>query len=139
MENQQTELESKSSESQNNEITDFIVSARVERNTCVWYTKEVCKIPVEIPCMNDCSLKTLEFTSDAIIQRMKDENQAIQKLKREGFFKNRKKIVDLLGGTIALHNALKTHFNIINPLIVDKDIEKPIIPPKGGWRKGLLQ
>lgn len=105
----------------------------IERD-CIWLKKEVCHIPSDKPCPDDCDLKTLEFKKEKIIQKMKDEELNVNKLKKEGMFINREKIKDKIMGMYTMQKVLKKHFDYIQPKVVDKDFEVPSFP-KSGWRQ----
>jgi len=69
------------------------VNELIERKeSCVWLKKRVCKITDTKPCPDDCDLKELKFEKDEIIRKMKEEEQNVHKLKKDGIFKNRNTI-----------------------------------------------
>lgn len=94
------------------------------KENCVWLKKEYCKIPDDVPCDDDCSLKHLKFDKDAIIGQMKDEEKEINKLKTDGMFKNKKVIMDKIAGIFILQKILGTEFQHLETHVVDKDFEK---------------
>lgn len=94
------------------------------KENCDWLKKEVCKIPKDTPCPKDCSFVDLKFDKDEIIKRMKKENDEIQKLKKDGLFKNRNKIKDIIMGIYILQKVLSDHFQYIEMKVIDKDLEK---------------
>lgn len=106
----------------------------IEKRRCIWLEKFVCKISDDISCPEDCDLKTLKFEKDEIINRMKQEEQNIHRLKKEGLFKNREKIKDIIMGCYVLQKVLIKHFNHIEPKVVDKDLEK-LSNTMRTWRK----
>ena len=131
MENQQTELESRSS--------DF-------DRSCAWHTNSICAVAADKPCPDDCTLRTVPFTRDGIIKQMRFEESECQCLKREGMFKNRLVIKDKIGGLAAMQKALIRCFKDVpvESHVVDKDIERTVVPPKSvivpsrSWRRGLF-
>lgn len=111
-----------------------MVDELISKDNCIWFSKLVCKIKRDIACPDDCDLRTLKFEKDEIINRMKEENENIKKLKKEGMFKNREKIGDLVMGVYIMQKALNNHFHHIEPVVVDTDLEK-ISNTMSTWRK----
>jgi hypothetical protein len=115
-------------------MTDDTTTELIDRKqSCIWLKESICKIDETKPCDDDCSLKTLDFTKESIEKRMKEEEVEIQRLKKEGMFRNRNKIKDKVMGVYVLQKTLKSHFNVIEPHVVDVDLEKVSFPTKG-WR-----
>ena len=108
------------------------------KDICPWLKNKICHIEKHEVCPDDCDLKTLRFDKDDIVTRMKEEEKNIQKLKKEGMFKNREKIKDKIAGVYVLQKTLNEHFKHLEPKVMDKDFERtdrvPMFPSKG-WRK----
>jgi len=94
------------------------------KESCTWLDKKICKIPEDQKCSDDCSLGDLKFNKENIIERMQFEEKEIQRLKKDGLFKNRNTIKDLVMGIVIMQRTLNEHFHHIELKIVDKDIEK---------------
>lgn len=96
-----------------------------DRNeSCKWKLNKICKIEDSVSCPDDCDLKDLKFDKDEIIKRMKEEENEINRLKKEGIFKNKFILQDKCMGIYVLQKALSGHFGVIEPHLVDKDFEK---------------
>lgn len=104
------------------------------KQSCLWLKNSVCKISDIQVCPDDCSLKTLNFDKESIVKRIKEEEEKVYKLKREGMFRNRNKIKDLVMGIYILQKALNKFFDVIEPHVVDKELEKTVTFPSKGWR-----
>jgi len=94
------------------------------KEKCLWLKNNVCKITEDKPCPDDCDLKSVVWEKDVILDRIREEQENIKKLKKEGMFKNRDKIGDKIAGLWVLENTLKKHFNYAYAHIVDKEVEK---------------
>jgi hypothetical protein len=94
------------------------------KKNCVWKQKEYCKITEDTVCPEDCSLRSLLFDKDKIIERMKSEEIEIQNLKKDGMFKNKHKIIDLIMGLSVLNKCLVKEFDYKETVVVDKDFER---------------
>lgn len=105
------------------------------KQNCPWLDKEICHIKEEEKCPDDCDLKDLKFDKDEIIKRMKEEEQNVRKLKKEGMFKNRQVIKDKIMGVYTLGKVLKDHFQHIETRIIDKELEKTPMFLSRGWRQ----
>lgn len=106
----------------------------IGKDNCIWFSKSVCKIEKDKVCPEDCDLKTLKFEKDEIINRMKQEEQNIHRLKKEGLFKNMEKIKDIIMGCYVLQKIISKEWNHIEPKVVDKDLEK-LSNTMHTWRK----
>lgn len=50
--------------------------------SCPWLKNLICKIPEDIPCPDDCDLMGLAWEKEAVMQKIKEENENVKLLKK---------------------------------------------------------
>lgn len=86
--------------------------------------EEICKITEDKPCPDDCDMKDLKWDQDAIVARIKEEQQNVKDLKKKGMFKNKHAIKDKIMGIYILEKVLKNKFEYTPVHVVDEEFEK---------------
>jgi hypothetical protein len=94
------------------------------KEKCLWLNNNICKIPEHTPCPDDCDLKGVDWNKEAIITKIKEEQERVKQLKKEGMFKNRDKIGDIIAGIWVMENALKNNFDYTETHVIDPETEK---------------